>query len=69
VNCVAPGWIRTQWAEQASDYWQQRAQRQSLCGRWGRPEDIAKAVLFLASPAAEFINGQVIPVNGGFRYE
>jgi 3-oxoacyl-[acyl-carrier protein] reductase len=69
VNCLAPGWIRTAWAEQASDYWQERAQRQALVGRWGTPEDIAKAVSFLASPAAEFINGQVIPFNGGFRYE
>jgi 3-oxoacyl-[acyl-carrier protein] reductase len=69
VNCLAPGWIKTSWGERASDYWQQRAQRQSLVGRWGTPEDVAKAAVFLASPGAEFINGQVIPVNGGFRYE
>src|SRR5262245_36893571 len=69
VNCLAPGWIRTSWGERASEYWQERAQRQSLLGRWGMPEDVAKAAVFLASPAAEFINGQVIPVNGGFRYE
>jgi 3-oxoacyl-[acyl-carrier protein] reductase len=69
VNCLAPGWIRTSWGEGASDYWQQRAERQSLLGRWGTPEDVAKAAVFLASPAAEFINGQVIPVNGGFKYE
>lgn len=69
VNCLAPGWIKTSWGEGASEYWQQRAQRQSLLARWGTPEDVAKAAVFLASPAAEFINGQVIPVNGGFRYE
>jgi 3-oxoacyl-[acyl-carrier protein] reductase len=69
VNCLAPGWIKTSWGERASDYWQQRAERQSLVARWGTPEDVAKAAMFLASPAAEFINGQVIPVNGGFRYE
>lgn len=69
VNCLAPGWIRTAWGEKASDYWQQRAARQSLVGRWGTPEDVAKAAVFLASPAAEFINGQVIPINGGFKYE
>ena len=34
-------------------------------GRWGEPEDVAHVACFLASPAAEFINGQVIPVNGG----
>jgi len=69
VNCLAPGWIRTAWGEKASPYWQERAVRQSLRGRWGKPEDVARAVVFLASPAADFITGQVIPVNGGFRYE
>lgn len=67
VNCVAPGWIRTQWGEQASDYWQRRAVTESLCERWGTPEDVARAVRYLASPAADFITGHVLPVNGGFR--
>ena len=69
VNCLAPGWIRTAWAEQASEYWQEHAARQSLRGRWGTPEDVAHAAVFLASPAADFITGQIIPINGGFRYE
>jgi 3-oxoacyl-[acyl-carrier protein] reductase len=69
VNCLAPGWIRTAWGEQASQYWQDRAARQSLAGRWGTPEDVARAALFLASPAADFINGQIVPINGGFKYE
>jgi NAD(P)-dependent dehydrogenase (short-subunit alcohol dehydrogenase family) len=34
--------------------------------RWGTPEDIAPVVLFLASPAARFITGQTLPVDGGF---
>jgi 3-oxoacyl-[acyl-carrier protein] reductase len=65
MNCVAPGWIRTKWGEEASAEWQERAQRESLVARWGQPEDVARAVRFLASPAAAFINGQVIHVNGG----
>jgi 3-oxoacyl-[acyl-carrier protein] reductase len=69
VNCLAPGWIRTAWGENATDYWQDRAQRQALRGRWGTPEDVARAAAFLASPAADFITGQVIPINGGFRFE
>jgi 3-oxoacyl-[acyl-carrier protein] reductase len=65
VNCVAPGWIRTTWGDEASDYWQRRAVRESLLRRWGEPEDIARAVAFLASPAASFITGQILEVNGG----
>ena len=68
VNCLAPGWIKTAWGEQASDSWQQRAVRESLLERWGTPQDVAAAARFLVSPAAAFITGQVIPVNGGFRY-
>jgi 3-oxoacyl-[acyl-carrier protein] reductase len=65
VNCLAPGWIRTAWGERASADWQHRAQRESLLGRWGEPLDVARVACFLASPAAEFINGQVININGG----
>ena len=65
VNCIAPGWIRTEWGEQASDEWQQRAKHESLLNRWGEAEDIARLACFLASPAASFVNGQIINVNGG----
>jgi 3-oxoacyl-[acyl-carrier protein] reductase len=65
VNCIAPGWIRTAWGEQASEYWQERAKGESLLARWGEVEDVAHVVRFLASDAAAFVNGQVIAVNGG----
>jgi 3-oxoacyl-[acyl-carrier protein] reductase len=65
VNCVAPGWIRTDWGQEASDKWQQIAVGDSLLARWGEPEDVARVARFLASTAAEFVNGQVIAVNGG----
>ena len=67
VNCLAPGWIRTSWGEHASAYWQERAARESLLGRWGMPEDVARVARFVSSPAASFITGQIIAVNGGFR--
>jgi 3-oxoacyl-[acyl-carrier protein] reductase len=67
VNCLAPGWIKTAWGEQASSAWQQQAISDSLLDRWGTPEDVARAARFLASPAAEFINGQIVSINGGLR--
>ena len=67
VNCVAPGWIKTAWGEDADQRWQQRAVDESLWGRWGVPEDVARAAVFLDSPPAAFINGQLVEVNGGFR--
>jgi 3-oxoacyl-[acyl-carrier protein] reductase len=65
VNCLAPGWIRTAWGQEASQDWQERAERESLMRRWGTAEDVARTACFLASPAAEFINGHIIPINGG----
>jgi len=65
VNCIAPGWIKTAWGQQASDAWQQRAIGESLLERWGTPEDVARVARFLASPAAAFVTGQVVAVNGG----
>lgn len=67
VNCIAPGWIRTAWGADASDYWQERAKGESLLARWGEVEDIAHVARFLASDAAAFVNGQIIAVNGGRR--
>ncbi|MEM9657372.1 MAG: SDR family oxidoreductase [Planctomycetota bacterium] len=66
VNCLAPGWIGTGWSEEASPYWQRRAKAESLSGRWGAPSDIAQVARFLVSPDANFINGQIISINGGF---
>ena len=68
VNCIAPGWIQTKWGQQASESWQRRATQDALCGRWGQPEDVAGLASFLMSSDAAFINGQILNVNGGFRY-
>jgi 3-oxoacyl-[acyl-carrier protein] reductase len=65
VLCVAPGWIRTAWGEQASEAWQDRVRRETPLGRWGEPSDVAKVVRFLVSDDANYLTGQVINVNGG----
>ncbi len=67
VNCISPGWIQTAWGEKASPHWDRRARGESSLGRWGTPQDIAEAAIFLASPQASFINGQIIAVNGGWK--
>lgn len=65
VHCLAPGWIRTAWGEGASKAWQERVVRETPLQRWGRPEDVAAAARWLASPAAAYLTGQILRVNGG----
>ena len=65
VNTVAPGWIPVERHEKESP--QVKAAYQALipAGRWGVPQDVADAVLYLASPEASFVTGQTLCVNGG----
>lgn len=65
VNALAPGWIKTDWGEQASDVWQKRVLRETPLRRWGAPEDVARVARFLVSPEAGFLTGQIVRVNGG----
>jgi 3-oxoacyl-[acyl-carrier protein] reductase len=67
VNCVSPGWIRTEWGEQTESGWNDRAIGESQMARWGSPEDVADVIVALCSPAFRFVNGQSIPVNGGWK--
>ena len=67
VNCIAPGWVQTDWGLQSSDGWQQRAVGESMLHRWGKPEDIARVVVSLSLSDGAFINGQTIAVNGGWQ--
>lgn len=67
VNTIAPGWIQTSWGKQTSDYWDRRARGEALMNRWGTPQDVARAAVYLADPANSFLTGQTIEVNGGWK--
>jgi len=67
VNCIAPGWVQTEWGQSASAAWQQRATRESMLGRWGKSQDIARVVAAVSFGDGAFINGQTIAVNGGWQ--
>lgn len=65
VNVLCPGWIETSFAEQADRAFHRSVAEATPLGRWGRPQDVAEAALYLASPEASFVTGQAINVNGG----
>jgi NAD(P)-dependent dehydrogenase (short-subunit alcohol dehydrogenase family) len=68
VNAVAPGWIETPLTANLTN---DPARSEAILARtpmkrWGRPEDISGAVLFLSSPLAGFITGSILPIDGGY---
>ena len=65
VNAVAPGFIESDMTASLSDTIKDSARERIVLGRFGKPEDIASVVGFLASEAAAYITGQVIEVSGG----
>jgi NAD(P)-dependent dehydrogenase (short-subunit alcohol dehydrogenase family) len=68
VNAIAPGFIATEQTARvrADETHYRRVLERSPMNRWGEPDDLAGAALFLASPAAGFITGVTLPVDGGY---
>jgi 3-oxoacyl-[acyl-carrier protein] reductase len=65
VNVLCPGWIETAFGEQVDPEFHRSVAQDTPLGRWGRPQDVADAALYLASHEAAFVTGQAINVNGG----
>jgi 3-oxoacyl-[acyl-carrier protein] reductase len=65
VNVLAPGWIETSFAADLTAERRDAVIGSTPLARWGTPEDVAGAAVFLASPAAAFMTGQVLVVGGG----
>ncbi|OZI40534.1 2-deoxy-D-gluconate 3-dehydrogenase [Bordetella genomosp. 1] len=68
VNAVAPGWIATPLTQALQDDPLRSGPilARTPLGRWGRPEDVAEGVVFLCAPAAAFLTGVILPVDGGY---
>jgi 3-oxoacyl-[acyl-carrier protein] reductase len=65
VNVLAPGWIETAYGNEVDDAIRRQVVSSTPLERWGSPEDVAGAAVFLASPAASFVTGQTMLVGGG----
>jgi len=65
INCISPGFIKTAMTDKLDDKFKEAIISKIPSARLGEPEDIANAVLFLASTQSDYINGETLHVNGG----
>jgi 3-oxoacyl-[acyl-carrier protein] reductase len=65
VNVLSPGWIETSFGQSVDRAFYRQVQDDTPLHRWGKPEDVAAAAVYLAAPESSFLTGQTINVNGG----
>jgi 3-oxoacyl-[acyl-carrier protein] reductase len=65
VNILGPGWIETGFGQEAPSAFKQEIARRIPLGRWGTPEDVAGAAVYLISDATRYLTGQMLMINGG----
>ena len=68
INCISPGFIKSEMTEKISDSFKEILQEKISLNRFGVPEDVANAVVFLSSDLANYITGETIHVNGGMYF-
>lgn len=68
VNAVAPGWIDTEGTRDMEGHFRSFEEEKSLAGRFAKPEEIAKAVFFVAGENASYMNGSILRIDGGRKY-
>ena len=65
INCISPGFIKTSMTDKIDEKFKEIIISKIPSARLGEPEDVANAVIFLASPQSDYINGETLHVNGG----
>ena len=68
INCISPGFIKSDMTDKINENFRQSLQEKISLERFGDPNDVANAVLFLSSSLSDYITGETIHVNGGMYF-
>ena len=68
VNCISPGFIKSEMTDKINDSFKKSLEEKISLERFGTPEDVANAVIFLSSSLSDYITGETIHVNGGMYF-
>ena len=68
INCISPGFIKSEMTDKISDSFKKILEDKISLERFGMPEDVANAVVFLSSGLSDYITGETLHVNGGMYF-